>query len=184
MGMRWRGLLSRARSGWACRAARSLLRRTIQEEEMRHRWKLAAAVLVAVSATVLAAALGGGGTGHVGAPAAAREVSAASDRDSGEKARHFDRRIVTAASFGPNVVQGIFQGLSPAVSSLPGTIINPVTKLATRVFENLSHGLQGTGVTDPVVQSSGGTAGGLTGPISNFDGQCLPFGDTPCADSL
>src|SRR5438094_3518956 len=101
MGMRWRGLLLGARSGWACRAARSLLRRTIQEEEMRHRWKLAAAVLVALSATVLSAVLGGGRTGHVRVQAGAHEVSAASDRDAGEKARHFDRRIVTANLCGP-----------------------------------------------------------------------------------
>src|SRR5207248_1829712 len=81
-----------------------------------------------------------------------------------------------ASSFGPNVIDGIYQGESPPVSQLP---ILPVTPgpLHTRDNESLQSG--STDAQDPVVQHHKGS-GPLSAPIQNFDGICLPFGP-PCA---
>jgi hypothetical protein len=78
-------------------------------------------------------------------------------------------------SFGPNVIDGIYQGESPPVSELP---VLPVTPgpLHTRDNESLQSG--GSNVQDPVVQHRKGT-GPISAPIQNFDGICLPFGP-PC----
>src|SRR5438034_4949246 len=81
------------------------------------------------------------------------------------------------SSFGPNVIDGIYQGESPAVSGLP---VLPVTPgpLHTRDNESLQSG-GSTNAHDPVVQHRKGS-GPLSAPIQNFDGICLPFGP-PCA---
>src|SRR5438034_5918605 len=81
------------------------------------------------------------------------------------------------SSFGPNVIDGIYQGESPAVSGLP---VLPVTPgpLHTRDNESLQSG-GSTNAHDPVVQHRKGS-GPISAPIQNFDGICLPFGP-PCA---
>ena len=80
------------------------------------------------------------------------------------------------SSFGPTVIDGIYQGESPPVSQLP---ILPVTPgpLHTRDNESLQTG--STDAQDPVVQHRKGS-GALSAPIQNFDGICLPYGP-PCA---
>ena len=82
----------------------------------------------------------------------------------------------TTASFGPNVIDGIYQGESPAVSQLPILPVIP-GPLHTRDNESLRGG--GSNAHDPVVQHRKGS-GPLSAPIQNFDGICLPFGP-PCA---
>jgi hypothetical protein len=150
---------------------------------MRHKWKIAAGGgLVAVAVAVLTAALGGSAKQHVGAGAASHELSALAG--SGEAARHFDRQIVTAASFGPNVREGVFQGVSPAVSDLPTALVGPIDQLQARDFENLAKNPQTVNAKDPVVQAKAGKGSGTTAPIANFDGQCSPAADTPCPTNL
>src|ERR1051326_5195213 len=82
----------------------------------------------------------------------------------------------TTTSFGPNVIDGIYQGESPAVSQLPILPVIP-GPLHTRDNESLRGG--GSNAHDPVVQHRKGS-GPLSAPIQNFDGICLPFGP-PCA---
>src|SRR6266566_234114 len=82
------------------------------------------------------------------------------------------------ASFGPNVSTGIYQGESPAVSSLPVLPVVP-GPLHARGIESLQPS-GGSNVQDPVVQRHKGT-GPISAPIQNFDGICLPFGP-PCAE--
>jgi hypothetical protein len=81
------------------------------------------------------------------------------------------------SSFGPNVLNGIYEGESPAVSSLPVLPVIP-GQVQARGIESLQQG-GGSNVQDPVVQRHKGT-GPLSAPIQNFDGICLPFGP-PCA---
>ena len=83
------------------------------------------------------------------------------------------------SSFGPNVIDGVFQGESPAVSQLP---VLPVTPgpLHARDNEALGSGAA-PNAHDPVVQHKKGT-GPLSAPIQNFDGICLPFGP-PCNEA-
>jgi hypothetical protein len=83
----------------------------------------------------------------------------------------------TSGKFGPNVSEGIFQGESPVVASLP---VLPVTsgQLQSREIESLKPSQSAPGAKDPVVQAKKGT-GPISGPIQNFDGICLPFGE-PC----
>src|SRR5919204_2196659 len=83
----------------------------------------------------------------------------------------------TTSSFGPNVIDGIYEGESPAVSGLPVLSVTP-GPLHTRDNESLQSG-GSTGAQDPVVQHRKGS-GPLSAPIQNFDGICLPFGP-PCA---
>jgi hypothetical protein len=82
-----------------------------------------------------------------------------------------------SASFGPHVSNGIFQGTSPEVSSLP---VLPVTpgQLHSREIESLKPQQSAPGAKDPVVQGKKGS-GPISAPIQNFDGICLPFGE-PC----
>jgi hypothetical protein len=82
----------------------------------------------------------------------------------------------TTSSFGPNVIDGIYQGESPPVSQLPVLPVNP-GPLHARDNESLQSG-GSTNAQDPVVQHRKGT-GPISAPIQNFDGICLPFGP-PC----
>jgi hypothetical protein len=84
----------------------------------------------------------------------------------------------TGQTFGPHVKQGVFQGLSPKVSSLPVVKAVPGT-LRTRDNENLHPLAPTANVSDPVVQTKMGTQP-ISTPTANFDGICLPFGP-PCA---
>jgi hypothetical protein len=74
------------------------------------------------------------------------------------------------------VVNGVFQGESPAVSTLPVLPVIP-GPLHTRDNESLQAG-GNTNAHDPVVQHRKGT-GPISAPIQSFDGICLPFGP-PC----
>src|SRR6184192_227411 len=80
------------------------------------------------------------------------------------------------STFGPTVIDGIYQGESPPVSQLPTLPVTP-GPLHTRDNESLQSG--STDAQDPVVQHRKGS-GPLSAPIQNFDGICLPFGP-PCA---
>ena len=129
-------------------------------------------VVASVSAALAGAALAlaGGGTavqraGH-GLARAGSSGTAVSSLASGP----------ATSTFGPTVINGIYQGESPPVSQLP---ILPVTPgpLHTRDNESLQSG--STEAQDPVVQHRKGS-GPLSAPIQNFDGICLPFGP-PCA---
>ena len=84
----------------------------------------------------------------------------------------------STATAGPQVIQGDFQGTSPEVSSLP---VLPVLQgpIHSREIESLKPASSPPGTKDPVVQGKKGT-GPISGPIQNFDGICLPFGE-PCS---
>src|SRR4051794_21973427 len=128
-------------------------------------------------------AIGAQSSRHAAKPATAM-TSARALSTTGAAAPHFDRRIVTATSFGPNVRDGVFRGVSPAVSTLPGNTAAPVKQIFARDFENLTKNAAPLNVKDPVVQARAGAQPGITGPLASFDGQCLPGGDTPCPTSL
>ena len=104
-------------------------------------------------------------------------VAASSDRD----AREVSARSAasTTSSFGPNVVGGRFDGVSPAVSSLPVRVALPVTSVTARDNEELQPANGTSTAKDPVIQKKKGT-GPISAPLQNFDGMCLPFGDLPC----
>ena len=135
------------------------------------------ASLPVVIAGVVFAVAGGSGAGTTGKDSHARSGSPArAARRAG--ARSASTATADAASFGPHVSNGIFQGTSPEVASLP---VLPVTPgpLHSREIESLKPQQSAPGAKDPVVQGKKGT-GPISGPIQNFDGICLPFGE-PCA---
>jgi hypothetical protein len=73
-------------------------------------------------------------------------------------------------------MNGIYQGVSPAVSSLP--LLPPsVGPIKAREIESL-HTSGSSNAKDPVVQHKKGS-GPISAPLQNFDGICLPFGP-PC----
>jgi hypothetical protein len=88
----------------------------------------------------------------------------------------------STASYGPHVIQGTYRGVSPAVRSLPAVSIPPAAGVTARDNESLRPLAPQSNVRDPVVQSQAGTTGGVSSPIANFDGICLPFGP-PCAQA-
>jgi hypothetical protein len=126
-------------------------------------------VLVSVSLAV-AGGSGGGTTGKGAAPGVIRASSSGASSA-------LSSSSTPTASFGPNVATGTYQGESPAVSSLPEL---PVTSgpIKARDIESLKRSDHPSDVKDPVVQEKKGT-GPISGPIQNFDGICLPFGE-PC----
>ena len=133
------------------------------------------ASLPVVIAGVVFAVAGGSGAGTIGKDSThafgiARASSAAAGAGLASTA-------TPSASFGPHVSNGIFQGTSPAVSSLP---VLPVTPgpLHSREIESLKPQQSAPGAKDPVVQGKKGS-GPISAPIQNFDGICLPFGE-PC----
>jgi hypothetical protein len=109
-------------------------------------------------------------------------IERAAPERAGAEATHLVRRSVASATaaFGPQVGTGTFDGISPAVSSLPVLPVPTPTSLSARDNEMLGAA-QGSSsnANDPVVQHAHGTSGSLTDPIQNFDGICLPFGP-PC----
>jgi hypothetical protein len=137
----------------------------------RGRRTLVVASLPLVLAAV-AVALAGAGTGERGAT---RAVGIA--RASSADVTSFAASSATTPTFGPHVVTGAFQGVSPEVSSLPVLPV-PQAPLRARGIESLAPANRPPDAHDPVVQNRKG-AGSISAPIQNFDGICLPFGD-PC----
>src|SRR5918912_2465448 len=147
----------------------------------RSRIAVASAVGLLLVAAALAAAQGSsrGAAGRSG-----KELGVAvssSDRTERAQKRSLSRseRLATTST-GPNVGTGVFQGVSPAVSSLPVLPVKPITQLSTRDFENLRPSTKPVSGGDPVVQKKKGT-GEISGPLQSFDGICLPFGP-PCSE--
>src|SRR2546421_2245860 len=130
-------------------------------------------IVASVSAVLAGATLGlaGGGTAEKGVGHGLARAGS-----SGTAVSSFAAAGATS-SFGPKVIDGIYQGESPPVRQLP---VLPVTPgpLHTRDNESLQSG-GSTNAQDPVVQHRKGT-GPISAPIQNFDGICLPFGP-PCA---
>src|SRR3954464_12023573 len=128
-----------------------------------------------VRARAVSALAGGSGSGPSAQAAGAGFVRAA---NSGSTATAVSStRTHAAATFGPNVINGIYQGESPAVSGLPILPVIP-GPLHTRDNESL-HAGGSSNAHDPVVQHRKGS-GPISAPIQSFDGICLPFGP-PCA---
>ncbi|HEY6835361.1 MAG TPA: hypothetical protein VI142_02725 [Gaiellaceae bacterium] len=133
--------------------------------------KLIVAVILAALAGATLAIAGGGTAGKEATHGLVRASNG------GTAAGSSFASASASSSFGPNVIDGIYEGESPAVSGLP---ILPVVPgpLHTRDNESLQSG-GSTNAQDPVVQHRKGT-GPISAPIQNFDGICLPFGP-PCA---
>jgi hypothetical protein len=125
-------------------------------------------IVASVSAMLAGATLGlaGGGTAGKGA------VHGLARAGSSGTAAPSLASAGTTSSFGPNVIDGIYQGESPLVSQLPVLPVIP-GPLHTRDNESLHSG--GSNAQDTVVQHRKGS-GPLSVPIQNFDGICLPFG--------
>jgi hypothetical protein len=140
----------------------------------RRRWfVLVVAFPVVLAGVVLAAAGGSGGK----APAKASPGGIVRESRAGTDGAALASGT-QSASFGPNVRTGVYQGVSPAVSSLPAVPVQPSTSITARDNEELGTGGTSPNVKDPVVQSRKGS-GPISSPIQNFDGACLPFGP-PC----
>jgi hypothetical protein len=142
----------------------------------RRRRILVVTSLPVVLAAALVAVAGGSGAGttareatHAGGIAGASALGTGST--SGPVAAASD------ATFGPHVINGDFQGTSPAVASLPVLPV-PSSPIQARQIESLKPASAPPGAKDPVVQKVKGS-GPISGPIQNFDGICLPFGP-PC----
>src|SRR3954452_15109641 len=133
------------------------------------------AALPVVTAAVVVAIAGGSGAGTT-SKGATQAFGIARASSAGSTASNVS--AAAAATAGPQVINGQFQGASPAVSTLP---VLPVVHapLKTNQIESLKPGNAPPGAKDPVVQKDKGS-GPLSGPIQNFDGICLPFGP-PCA---
>ena len=140
---------------------------------LRKRTLVVASLPVVLAGAILALA-GGSGGGTSGKGAAVGLVRAS---NSGTLQSSLASATISG-TFGPHVSQGLYQGVSPDVSSLP---VLPVLAgpLHTRDNESLRPGGAAPGTKDPVVQKKKG-AGPISAPIQNFDGICLPFGP-PCA---
>jgi hypothetical protein len=141
----------------------------------RRRRVFVVASLPVVLAAVAVAVAGGSGTGTT-ARGATHPVGIARASASGSGTTS----LVAAAagtSAGPHVINGDFQGVSPDVSSLPVLPV-PQAPLKARGIESLQPSTASSSAKDPVVQKTKGT-GPISGPIQNFDGICLPFGE-PC----
>ena len=151
---------------------------------MRGKYKVAvAAALLAALAAVLTSSLGGSASPRAGAVRAQSHELAASSVDTDHTTK-FDRTIATFASSGMNVRDGVFQGVSPAVSGLPNATPN-LNVIDKRDNENLARTGQASTGQDPVVQKKAGGGSATTAPIANFDGQCSPANDVPtCATKL
>jgi hypothetical protein len=133
-------------------------------------------VLVSVIIAATGSSAGGSSTGKGAAVGIAR---AAASGSSGSLATGAVNTKATAATSGPTVINGIYQGESPAVSSLPVLPVNTAIPKAKEI-ESLQPAAP-SNAKDPVVQHKKGT-GPISAPIQNFDGICLPFGP-PCAQA-
>src|SRR5438093_11694153 len=100
----------------------------------RRRLVLAAAFPVVLAGVVLAAAGGSGEKAPAKASASSAGIVRASSAGTGRSALVSGSQ---SASFGPNVGTGIYQGVSPAVSSLPAVPVQPSTSITTRDNEEL-----------------------------------------------
>jgi len=149
---------------------RRLLPQAVATLKRRRRTGIVVSLPVVLAGVVLAATAGSAGTPERGA--AAGIVRAGSSVSNGTAVS----AGTASTSFGPNVVNGVFQGESPAVSTLPVLPVIP-GPLHTRDNESLQAG-GNTNAHDPVVQHQKGT-GPISAPIQSFDGICLPFGP-PC----
>jgi hypothetical protein len=150
---------------------RKLLPQAVATLKGRRRTGVVVSLLVVFAGIVLAATAGSAGT--PASQAGAGIVRAGSGVSNGTGVLGGN---TLSSSFGPNVVDGVFQGESPAVSTLPVLPVIP-GPLHTRDNESLQTG-GNTNAHDPVVQHQRGT-GPISAPIQSFDGICLPFGP-PC----
>jgi hypothetical protein len=137
---------------------------------------LVVAALPVVLAAVVVALAGGPGAGTTG-KGATRAYGIARASSAGGSVVN-GTAVASTATPGPQVINGQFQGTSPAVSSLPVLPV-PQAPLKTRPIESLTPAAAVPGAKDTVVQKAKGM-GPISGPIQNFDGICLPFGP-PCA---
>ena len=136
-------------------------------------------VLVVLGIVFAGLALSAGGRHET----AGQGVGIVREGSSAEHAREQARasRSTTAATLGPKVGTGQFQGVSAPVSSLPVVVAPVVTKLNARDNEHLVAAKGSTNAKDPVIQKKRGV-GPLSAPIANFNGICLPFG-APCGEA-
>src|SRR5919206_519123 len=141
----------------------------------RRRFAIVASLPVVLGALALALA-GAVGTGTTGKGAAHSYGIARASAVGGSTS--LTSSTTTDTSFGPHVIQGTFDGESPAVSSLPVLPV-PQSPLHALPIESLTPSSAAARPQDPVVQKTKGV-GPISGPIQNFDGICLPFGP-PCA---
>ena len=114
-----------------------------------------AVLLVILGAAVLVGSVSRGSTtaSRVVREADAEGVHAASadpDRAGGERVARMTR-ATTSTAFGPNVVDGRFDGVSAAVSSLPVRVALPVTSITARDNEELQRGSGTNTAKVPVV---------------------------------
>jgi hypothetical protein len=137
---------------------------------------LVVAALPVVLAAIVVALTGGSGAGTTGKGATRAYGIARASSTAGSVAN--GTAVASTATAGPQVINGQFQGTSPAVSSLPVLPV-PQAPLKTRPIESLTPAGAVPGAKDTVVQKAKGT-GPISAPIQNFDGICLPFGP-PCA---
>jgi hypothetical protein len=136
---------------------------------------LVVAALPVVLATVVAAVAGGSGAKTTGKHATrAYGIARASSVGAGVAGSS----LASTGTAGPQVIDGKFQGTSPEVDSLPVLPV-PQAPLHTLGIEALKPSGTVPGAKDPVIQKAKGS-GPISGPIQNFDGICLPFGE-PCA---
>ena len=149
---------------------RKLLPQAVATLKGRRRTGIVVSLPVVLAGIVLAATAGSAGTPARGTGAGIVRAGSSVSNGTAVSAGN------TSASFGPNVVNGVFQGESPAVSTLPVLPVIP-GPLHTRDNESLQAG-GNTNAHDPVVQHRKGT-GPISAPIQSFDGICLPFGP-PC----
>jgi hypothetical protein len=150
---------------------------------VKHRtWRTAVVLVVlAAAATALALSASPRTAAHEQGVAAEHVVGVERDAPSGER-RERQAAVAAAANatLGPHVGTGRFQGVSPAVASLPVVKAPIVTSLNTRDNEHLVAQSGTSSAKDPVIQKKRGT-GPISAPIANFDGICLPAG-APCAE--
>jgi hypothetical protein len=139
--------------------------------------RLAALVLViALAGVALGLSASGGPTRGAG-----RALGIAREGSSAERAREARTAAAApAATLGPHVGTGEFQGGSPPVADLPVVQAPLVTAVNARDSEHLVAAKGSTNAKDPVIQKKKGT-GPLSAPLASFDGICLPFGP-PCAE--
>jgi len=143
----------------------------------RRTWRRAPA-LVVLAGAVAALALTAGSERHA---AAGVERAAAQQQGTELTRERTGTAQVAAATLGPHVGTGMFQGESPVVADLPVVQAPVVTQIDTRDSENLGAASGSTSTAkDPVVQKKKG-GGPISSPLASFDGVCLPFGP-PCAE--
>ena len=110
-----------------------------------------------------------------------RALGVVREGSSAERARETRTAVQTsAATLGPHVGTGTFQGVSAVVADLPVVPAPVVTTVNARDSEHLTAAKGSTAAKDPVIQKKKG-AGPLSAPLASFDGICLPFGP-PCAE--